>query len=137
VVENKRNKICKNFLTENQQLDYDKYMEANTNTTSATARAQAILEQLGGGWFLSMTGASGLIAHRDGLSFCLPKDPGFVRDGIDYVMVRLDPGDTYTVEFSRVRRGKVVAVSSHDGIYADQITALFESQTGLATSFMR
>lgn len=51
------------------------------------------------------------------------------------VTIRLDPSDTYTVEFVRLRGSKATVTGTHSYIYADMLRELFEKQTGLYTSF--
>lgn len=53
---------------------------------------------------------------------------------VNVVQINLDPSDTYTVRFSRIRGIKVTRVSEHNDIYADQLHGLIERVTGLATS---
>jgi hypothetical protein len=94
---------------------------------------KTILEQLGGRRFLAMTGATNLIGSADRLSFTLPGTPGFVRSGINVCRVTLTPMDTYTVEYLRVRGGKVRTVETCTDIYAENLQDCFSRETGLAT----
>lgn len=101
------------------------------------AVARTIMSQMGGAQFALLTGARNFVAipgkaTRGGVQFSIPKG----RGGINRVRVELDPSDTYNVEFGRVRVGDYKAVSSHTNIYFDQLQDLFESETGLFTSFM-
>lgn len=50
--------------------------------------SNTILEQLGGGRFVLMTGAKHLVSHSDALSFRLPSR--FAKDGINYGNYILD-----------------------------------------------
>ena len=95
--------------------------------------AQTIIQQLGGQRFLVMTGAKNLAYGAKELHFRLPKAKG----GINSVVIKLTPMDTYEVKFYKIGRSPsftVTEVSSHDDVYADNLTAIFESETGLATS---
>lgn len=56
------------------------------------------------------------------------------RSPVNLIQINLDPSDTYTVRFSRVRGLKVTKVAEHDDIYADQLHGLIERVTGLATT---
>ncbi len=56
--------------------------------------AKTILEQLGGGRFMAMTGAKNMVAIENGLQFDLPRTRHYVKDGINKVQVVLDPSDT-------------------------------------------
>ena len=96
--------------------------------------ATEILRQLGGRPFQVMTGAKNFVGDTNALRFALPGRSGFVKDGINHVTVTLDPSDTYTVTFRRVRGTKVTVVSEHTDIYNDQLRGLFEDVTGLRTS---
>lgn len=96
--------------------------------------ANEILRQLGGHRFIVMTGAKHAFGDTDRLTFALPGKPGFVKNSINHVEVRLDPSDTYTVTFRRVRGRTVTVVSQFSDIYNDQLRGLFERETGLLTS---
>lgn len=94
--------------------------------------AEIILQQLGGGRFVAFTGARNLTAHPDALSFKL----GRARDGIKHVKITLDPSDTYKVTFTKIGRAPartVTVVKELEGVYADMLTEIFESTTGLYT----
>lgn len=99
------------------------------------AIANTILGQLGGSRFVAMTGAKNATAFtretgEAALSFQLPR--GTARKAIRFVRVTLTAADDYTVEFLT---GKLRVAASHEGIYADQLADLFESETGLYTRF--
>jgi hypothetical protein len=96
--------------------------------------AKTILEQLGGNKFIAMTGAKNFIGSEDGLSFKLPGGGGFCKNGINYVKIVLDPSDTYTMTFLRIRGTKVHDVAQHHGVYADMLQSMFTSETGLEVS---
>ena len=101
--------------------------------------AQTIMTQIGRGRpnaLAVMTGAKNFVAHneaRGALSFRVPT--GTARDGINYVKVTLSVMDTYTVEFGRVYGKKYTVKSTHEDIYCDGISDLFERITGLRVSF--
>ena len=91
--------------------------------------AREILNQLGGNMFLVMTGAKALVSGPDYLAFKLPSN--FARDGINHVTVRLDPSDTYTVEFRKVRGLNVKEVRTDSMVYCDTLRETFTAATGL------
>lgn len=92
---------------------------------------QTILEQLGGNKFVAMTGARDFINTGNGLSFRIPKIPG---SKISHVRITLN-NDLYDVEFLSIRGFKApVTVSSHTGVYAENLASLFSQQTGFALS---
>jgi hypothetical protein len=101
------------------------------NTTTNTV-AETILAQLGGARFVAMTGAKHLCGNANGLSFKLPAH--FAKDGINVVLVVLDPSDTYTLTFYKKRGLKCTTVEVVDNVHADSIRAVFTSHTGLETT---
>jgi hypothetical protein len=93
--------------------------------------AETILDQLGGGRFKAMTGARNFIALESGLMFGVPGT--ITKNGINRVCIYLDPSDTYTVKFEKVRRASVRLVNEFSPVYDDQLQSVFESATGLRT----
>ena len=102
----------------------------------ANGKVNTIMEQLGGGRFIAMTGARDFIGDEPNavLAFALPGR--LAAKGINKVRVTLTPADLYTVEFFKLaRRGLVCeTVETVEGVYADQLGRVFESVTGLAVS---
>jgi hypothetical protein len=98
---------------------------------------RTILEQLGGRMFTTMTGARNLVGAEDSLAIGLPVR--FAKDGINKVRITLTAADDYTVEFFRFRprRGDLMPVSRADGVYCDQLVAVFREHTGLEVSLGR
>lgn len=96
--------------------------------------AKTILAQLGGPRFMAMTGAKNMLgSETDGtLQFRLPAR--LAKDGITAVRVKLEPTDTYTVTFFKVRGAKVATVAEVENVYCDTLRAVFEDKTGLVTS---
>jgi hypothetical protein len=94
--------------------------------------AKEILRQLGGNKFVVMTGAKNLIGHPSALSFRLP-GKNFARHDINYVKITLNSMDLYDLEFGRVRGKTYKVISLCDGIYNDQLQAVFTAETGLDT----
>lgn len=93
--------------------------------------AKTILQQLGGNKFIAMTGAKNFVGDERSLSFMLPGN--FAAKRIRGVRILLHPSDTYTVEFNKMSKGKIVNVSTHYYIYDDQLQELFTRVTGLNT----
>lgn len=96
--------------------------------------AETILSQLGGRKFLAMTGARNLLASANSLSFKLPR---FAGCPVTHVIVTLTAHDDYTVEFFRIgRRIRSAAepLARVEGVYCDNLRAVFTAETGLATS---
>jgi len=94
--------------------------------------ANTILAQMGGtGRLSAMLGASSFFGTEDTASF---RFKARARNKSNMVKVRLDPSDTYTVEFWTVRGGKATKRSAHSDIYADGLKTLFTDETGLYLS---
>lgn len=94
---------------------------------------QIILQQLGGRRAVAMTGAKAVLGTSDSLLFRLPGTPGFVKDGINAVTIRLDPSDTYTITCRRLRGSTEQTVAVEEGVYWDMLHAVFTRLTGLDT----
>lgn len=100
----------------------------NDETARDLAIAQTVMSQLGRK-ALFMLGAREFVAGGEfHLSFRIRGSTT-----ANLVQIRLDPSDTYTVRFSRVRGTVVVLVRESNDIYWDQILGLIERVTGLAT----
>ncbi len=97
--------------------------------------AKTILEQLGGGRFIAMTGAKNMVAIENGLQFDLPRTRHYVKDGINKVQVVLDPSDTYTVRGLKwmPRKYEFKELANQPGVYGDTLQAVFTDITGLDT----
>ena len=95
--------------------------------------AKTILEQLGGGAFVRMTGAKNFLGFPKGLVFSLPGGGGFCKNGINRVRIDLNASDTYDVRFYRLRGSKIKEIASYEGVYCDNLAATFRSETGLET----
>ena len=99
--------------------------------------AETILEQLGGGRFVVMTGARNMVAYPNALKLRLPSLPHYTKDGINCVHIQLELDDTYTVAFHKIGRApgfKVELKEELTGVYAESLREVFTSTTGLAVS---
>jgi len=94
---------------------------------------RVILEQLGGHKFIVMTGAKHILAFENGLQFGLPGSGGFTKHGINKVQVFLDPSDTYTVKFMKIRKMEKTYEIEYSNIYNDMLQSVFREATGLET----
>lgn len=92
--------------------------------------AKTILTQMGGNKLKVMVGAKDFVAIENGLQF------RFMRsNGINMVRIVLDGGaDLYNMEFISMHGGSIKQKSHHEGVYCDQLTSIFEKETGLYTS---
>ncbi len=93
--------------------------------------ASVILEQLGGNKFRVMTGAKSFVDCGNALMFMLPSR--FASKGINKVRITLTPADEYDMEFFKVWGSKCTLVDSVQGVYCDQLQAIFKDKTGLDT----
>ena len=80
--------------------------------------------------FIAMTGAT--IMETANGSGIVAKFKG--SKAANCVRVTLDGGDTYSVEFLKIRGTEIKEVSNTDGVYCDMLRPIFERTTGLRTS---
>jgi len=92
------------------------------------AIARTIVDQIGNHAFVMM-GAVNLVSDERSLTFK-------VRGSrlATHVKVELDPSDTYTVTFYKIRKFDVREVGSVGMVYADALRLVIASGTGLALS---
>lgn len=91
--------------------------------------AQEILRQLGGQRFIAMTGSKNFVGKKDGLTFKVGQN----AKGVTHVTVTLDPNDTYTVAFFKIRGTSVKRIVGVANVYNDNLQAVFTENTGLYT----
>ena len=89
-----------------------------------------VIQQLGGGRFIAMTGAKDFFLGPKGMVFKIGRN----SKGINYVRISLNFMDTYDIQFLQVRKFKEKVKSEAKGVYADMIRDVFEQHTGLRTS---
>lgn len=103
---------------------------------------EIILQQLGGGRFIAMTGVHNLCGHKDSLFMSLPRNKSRAnRLHIHYV-----PNDLYTMKFIRylpprlekktlaLLPEELTYIKIYEEIYCDQLCELFTEVTGLYTN---
>ena len=93
---------------------------------------RVILQQLGGNKFLAMTGAYSLTGSADALSFRLP---GGARNGAMGCRITLNGSDLYDVWFGKIRKFTVIDLPGASDVPVENLVAVFESMTGLATQW--
>ncbi len=93
--------------------------------------AKEILSQLGGNKFIAMTGSKNFAAIENGLTMKLAKN----HSGGNYLRIKLDAMDTYTMEFIKVVKSSLNVVKEYEGVYCDMLATIFEKETGLYTHF--
>jgi hypothetical protein len=101
-------------------------------TAIQTGTAYTILEQLGGRKFVVMTGAKALTLTPESLRFRLPGR--FAKDGINVVSIVLTHRDDYDLTFGTVTPRGMTIKTTREGVYAENLTDVFTSVTGLQTS---
>ena len=94
--------------------------------------ANTLLQQLGGGKFIAMTGAKNLMVDQKEKS--LHMRIGKNSKGINHVKITLMPDDTYKMDFGRIRKLDYKVVRSVTGVYAEALREVFTEVTGLYTS---
>lgn len=92
--------------------------------------ANTTLAQLGGRRFMVMTGASNPSGSAEGLSLKLPRNASKAQ----YLVIKLEADDTYTMRFIRIRKFEAETVKECAGVYCDNLRNIFADVTGLATS---
>jgi hypothetical protein len=90
-----------------------------------------IVKQIGGNQFAAMTGAE---FSRNG-STLIVKFKGSTK--FNHMTITLNGSDLYDVVFMKLRAGKVSNEILFEDIYAEDLRAVFEKNTGLRTSVFR
>lgn len=93
-----------------------------------------IRSHLGASKFTAATGAKNYQYNPTSLQFDLPRTPGFVKNNINRVVIKLNDTNLYNVEFFRISRRKWNMVSCHTNINANALLDVIEQETGLSTS---
>lgn len=99
-------------------------MRANIPTT--------IIEQLGGGRFIAMTGAKNFIADGNCLRFTVGRG---AKQRINRAHITLNDSDLYDVEFLRIsKRGlECETIQEETNVHAAGLRMVFTSATGFDT----
>lgn len=100
--------------------------------------AKTILEQIGGGKFIAMTGSKNFIDLGNGLRMNLTRN----KTSANRLDILLDEEtDTYIMRFYRHSFSKKTFevttkdIVRHEGVYCDMLEEMFTSVTGLYTRF--
>ena len=91
-------------------------------------QASTTLSQIGRG-ALFMLGAKGFGYGPNGLGFRVGRN----SKGVNYVMIKLDDNDTYTVTAKSVRGIKITDKGQMSGVYCDQLNSALTSLTSMYT----
>ena len=93
--------------------------------------ADIVLEQLGGRSTLDiMLGIKSLVASETTKTLTI-KFKAVGREGVNTVVIRLDPSDTYTLQFWKCRGLQTKMLMECSDVYADMLIDLC-AETGLA-----
>jgi hypothetical protein len=92
--------------------------------------ASEILKCLGGNKFIAMTGAKNLAFDGPSLSFRIGRN----ASKVNYVKIKLNSMDTYTVTFGTVRKFELKVVEEFPNVYNDELRIVFKRITGMNTS---
>jgi hypothetical protein len=97
--------------------------------------SETILRQMGGAHRLrAMIGAYDFMGSEKDQELHF-KWKAKAKNGANALTITLDPSDTYTMQFWKLRAGKVTKLGKFDMLYEDQIIPLFEGETGLRLRF--
>lgn len=94
--------------------------------------AQTILQQLGGGRFVAMTGASSFAYGDNLLTFRLKRS--ITRHRTWGMRITLTPADLYDLELLTMKDFEVTTVDERRGVHVEDLRATFTDMTGLHTS---
>ena len=93
---------------------------------------QVVLQQLGGRKFMAMTGAKNLTFSKEDSS--LSMKIGRNSAGVNHLKITLEPDDTYTIYFGRIRNLNYKVIRTVKGVYAEALQDVFTEVTGMYTS---
>lgn len=93
---------------------------------------QVVLQQLGGRKFMAMTGAKNLTFNKEESS--LSMKIGKNSAGVNHLKITLEPDDTYTLYFGRIRNLNYKVIRTVKGVYAEALQNVFTEVTGMYTS---
>lgn len=93
--------------------------------------ATTILNQLGGGKFIAMTGSKNFLNIGNGLRMNLAKN----KINAKWLKITLNDNDLYTMDFFTADKNlNITTKAKYENIYADMLNKLFTEVTGLYTS---
>jgi hypothetical protein len=108
------------------------------NTQQTEIRNEVIdtmIEQLGGNKFFIMTGSKPQYKDISTDSPLIALKLTRNKSKANYLTIQYMRGlDLYTMEFIKMTKTERKIVSTYENIYSDQLTEIFESETGLRTS---
>lgn len=93
--------------------------------------ANTILTQLGGRSALAMLGAGHILTDKDRVHIHIGSNP----NKVSILVIRLDPSDTYTVQFWRGKGIHCKMMSEVSDVYRDSLRRVVETGTGFYVNF--
>ena len=91
--------------------------------------ARTILDQLGGNKFIAMTGSRDFVAAKNMLRMKLVHN----KSRASYLTIILADDDTYSMQFWKLVKATMKVLETVEGVYCDQLQAVFTDITGLDT----
>ena len=92
---------------------------------------ETILQQMGGAHRLkAMIGAYNFMGSEAEQKLIF-RWKAKAKNGANSITITLDPSDTYTMQFHKIRAGKATKLEQTDDIYSDMLREVFEDYTGL------
>lgn len=79
---------------------------------------------------LFMLGTKSLLASENSLTIAIGRN----AKSVSKIRITLDPSDTYTVEFLRIRKLECKTLSSFSDVYAESLHEIISANTGLYLS---
>jgi hypothetical protein len=102
--------------------------------SKSKAIADIILNQLGGFKFIAMTGARDFLSLGEGgLKFSFPNGRFYTKDNGNMMVIRLNAGDLYDIEYGRVWGAKYTKIVEEKDIFCNELQNVFTRLTGLDT----
>lgn len=106
-----------------------------TNQERAVEISNTIISQLGGNKFKAMTGAKNFSYKiEENFNTTLTFKIGQNSKRVNHVKITLNASDLYDVQFLYCSVKGIKVLSSLEGVYAEDLRDIFETNTGLYTS---
>lgn len=82
---------------------------------------------------VAMIGASSFLRDEENYTISF-KFAAKAKNKANYCGIKLNSMDLYDIEFVNIRGANIKTVSTHNGLYADMLKSVFETETGLYLS---
>ncbi len=127
LVQNEVNRVHNKFAQVNDELPVSSNLLVEEGGVDGKKIAMTTLQQFGGRRALMMIGGK---VNYDSHGMLVIKWPNKTRSKGNVVRIKLRGDDTYDMEFLNATKAKVKSVKTYSGVYADQLSDIFEKQTG-------